>query len=205
MKLQNVKAGVEFIKGNPRLVAPPSLMNSSPIESTPNHSYFMQGIFRRNNMHFEAIHEDSSSPQVNSHDHLNFPIYHPFEQTHHGFHHVDEGSMPNLTLTTMMMNDNHHRAYQLGGGPSGGVGSAANFLYNPLDRQIYYDPLMCRVMENMVVGNAQPLAGYYGSTVPPLPPCLSLPAVASSGSAQVHASQMGDYYGLSEHHMKNQK
>ncbi|KAL6971888.1 hypothetical protein U1Q18_031573 [Sarracenia purpurea var. burkii] len=205
MKLQNVKAGVELIKGNLRLAAPPSLMNSSHTESTPNHSNFMQGMLRRNNMHFEAIHGDSYSPQLNSHDHLNFPIYHPFEQTHHGLHHVDGGSVPNPMLTMMMMNDNHHQPHQLGGGPGCSVGSAINFLYNPLDRQIYYDPLMCGVMENKVVENARPLAGYYGSVVQPLPSYLPFPVVASSGSAQVHASQMEDYYGLREYHMKYQK
>ncbi|KAH7851267.1 hypothetical protein Vadar_009266 [Vaccinium darrowii] len=188
-KIQEVKARIEFINGNPRLAAPLAMMDrvnmmgSNPglealamvnMESNPNDSYFMQGLLRRRNMQLEVVHDQ----KMKSHEVDLIPMHYPYDQQNHQTVQFD--------------------------GPS------SNFLYNdPFDRQIYYDPLMVGMMDNMVVANSipPPPVGYYGSNPQPfVTPYMQYPLRASGSSHQVHAPQMDDYYQVSHglHDMKNQ-
>ncbi|GMP35847.1 hypothetical protein CsSME_00008147 [Camellia sinensis var. sinensis] len=88
---------------------------------------------------------------------------------------VDANSKANSMMMMMMMPKNNNQYYnQLGGVPSN------NFMCNPLDWPIYYDPMM---LENMIANNPLPPEGYYNPSIQ-----------TTSPSSSAHASQLDKYY-----------
>ncbi|GMQ09970.1 hypothetical protein CsSME_00053162 [Camellia sinensis var. sinensis] len=119
------------------------------------------------------------------------------------------------------INDTHYT--QLGG-----MSSSNLQCIDPLEKSIYYDPIMLlpspepvltgvsctessfsmsRMMENEVGKNhhPSPSMGYYGSSsMQTMLPYMQYLKMASSPS-QVHAWQMNEYYKANEFQMKNHK
>ncbi|CAL5376340.1 unnamed protein product [Camellia sinensis] len=152
-KLQDVKARVAFMTGIDKKLSVACINDNSHTQTTQNRSYFMHG-----GMFGTEVDNDFANLQYS------------FNQAQ-----VDANSKANSMMMMAMMPKNNNQYYnQLGGVPSN------NFMCNPLDWPIYYDPMM---LENMIANNPLPPEGYYN---------LSIQTTSPSSSA--HASQLDKYY-----------
>ncbi|KAI8007437.1 Agamous-like MADS-box protein AGL82 [Camellia lanceoleosa] len=154
-KLQDVKARVAFMKGIDQKLSAECINDNSHTQTTQNQSYFMHG-----GMCGTEVDNDIANLQY------------CFNQAQ-----VDANSKANpmmmMTTTTMPRNNNQYYN-QLGGV------SSSDFMCNPLDRPIYYDPMM---LENEIVNNPLPLVAY-----------CNLSIQTTSPSSSVHASLLDKYY-----------
>ncbi|KAI8007444.1 Agamous-like MADS-box protein AGL82 [Camellia lanceoleosa] len=154
-KLQDVKARVAFMKGIDQKLSAECINDNSHTQTTQNQSYFMHG-----GMFGTEVDNDIANLQY------------CFNQAQ-----VDANSKvnPMMTMTTTTIPRNNNQYYnQLGGV------SSSNFMCNPLDRPIYYDPMM---LENEIVNNPLPLVAY-----------CNLSIQTTSPSSSVHASLLDKYY-----------
>ncbi|CAL5374601.1 unnamed protein product [Camellia sinensis] len=152
-KLQDVKARVAFMTGIDKKLSVACINDNSHTQTTQNRSYFMHG-----GMFGTEVDNDFANLQYS------------FNQAQ-----VDANSKANSMMMMMMMPKNNNQYYnQLGGVPSN------NFMCNPLDWPIYYDPMM---LENMIANNPLPLEGYYNPSIQ-----------TTSPSSSAHASQLDKYY-----------
>ncbi|CAL5374591.1 unnamed protein product [Camellia sinensis] len=153
-KLQDVKAKVAFMKGIDQKLSVACNDDNSHTQTTQNQSYFMHG-----GMFGTKVDNDIANLQYS------------FNQAQ-----VDANSKANPMMMISMNNNQYYN--QLGSM------SSCNFMYNPLDRPIYYDPMM---LENLIVNNPSPLVGYYNPSIQ-----------TTSPSSSVHASQLDKYYKLGD-------
>ncbi|KAI8007439.1 hypothetical protein LOK49_LG07G01181 [Camellia lanceoleosa] len=129
-KLQDVKAKVAFMKGIDQKLSIAYINDNSHTQTTQNQSYFMHG-----GMFGTEVDNDIANLQYS------------FNQAQ-----VDANSKANpMMMMTMMPRNNNQYYNQLGGV------SSCNFMYNPLIRPIYYDPMM---LENVIVNNPSLPVGY---------------------------------------------
>ncbi|THG03603.1 hypothetical protein TEA_006948 [Camellia sinensis var. sinensis] len=149
-KLQDVKAKVAFMKGIDHKLSVACNDDNSHTQTTQNQSYFMHG-----GMFGTKVDNDIANLQYS------------FNQAQ-----VDANSKANPMMMMPMNNNQYYN--QLGGV------SSCNFMYNPLDRPIYYDPMM---LENLIVNNPALLVGYCNPSIQ-----------TTSPSSSVHASQLDKYY-----------
>ncbi|CAL5376317.1 unnamed protein product [Camellia sinensis] len=129
--------------------------NNSHTQTTQKQSYFMHG-----GLFGTEVDNDITNLQYS------------FNQAQ-----VDANSKANpmmMMMMTMMPRNNNQYYNQLGGV------SSSNFMCNPLDRPIYYDPMM---LENVIVNNPSPPVGYCNPSMQTMSP-----------SSSVLASQLGKYY-----------
>ncbi|KAI8017115.1 Agamous-like MADS-box protein AGL82 [Camellia lanceoleosa] len=146
-KLQDVKARVAFMKGIDQKLSVACINDNSHTQTTQNQSYFMHG-----GMFGTEVDNDIANLQYS------------FNQAQ-----VDANSKANPTMMMTMMPMNNNQYYnQLGGM------SSNNFMCNPLDWPIYYDPMM---LENMIVNNPSLPVGYYNPSIH-----------TTSSSSSAHAS-----------------
>ncbi|CAL5328213.1 unnamed protein product [Camellia sinensis] len=152
-KLQDVKARVAFMTSIDKKLSVACINDNSHTQTTQNRSYFMHG-----GMFGTEVDNDFANLQYS------------FNQAQ-----VDANSKANSMMMMMMMPKNNNQYYnQLGGVPSN------NFMCNPLDWPIYYDPMM---LENMIANNPLPPEGYYNPSIQ-----------TTSPSSSAHASQLDKYY-----------
>ncbi|XP_028069765.1 uncharacterized protein LOC114272295 [Camellia sinensis] len=216
-KLVDVKARVEFMKGTRALAS----LNDMEQTTQQNHSnYFMQGLFGTTSLQMGIIHEETPISPLNSLYKIDdISLHYPFDQTEHqGIVELDAKSMAISPMMMPMNNINDTHYTQLGG-----MSSSNLQCIDPLEKLIYYDPIMLlpspesvltgvsctessfsmsRMMENEVGKNHHPYCG--GSSMQTMSPYMQYLKMAS-GPSQVHAWQMEEYYKENEFQMKNQK
>ncbi|THG19655.1 hypothetical protein TEA_024668 [Camellia sinensis var. sinensis] len=134
-KLANVKARVEFMKGTRALAS----LNDIEQTTQQNHSnYFMQGLFGTRSLQMGIIHEEMPISSLNPLYEIDISLHYPFDQTdHQGIIELDAKSMA-ISLMMMPMNNINHTHYtQLSG-----MSSSNLQCIDPLEKSIYYDPIM---------------------------------------------------------------
>ncbi|CAL5374619.1 unnamed protein product [Camellia sinensis] len=221
-KLADVKARVEFMKGTQALAS----LNDMEQTTQQNHSnYVMQGLFGTTSLQMGIIHEEMPISSLNLlHEIDDISRHYPFDQTdHQGIVELDAKSMAISPMMMPMNNINDTHYTQLGG-----MSSSNLQCIDPLEKSIYYDPIMLlpspesvltgvsciessfsmsRMMENEVRKNHHPspsMAHYGGSSMQTMSPYMQYLKMAS-GPSEVHAWQMEEYYKANEFQMKNQK